>query len=83
MKTKNQEQELDRNQTEDQDLSRGILNVNGLMDLLCVTRQTAINYIREGKVPAYKVGPGKYLISVGKLIKVIEENKTNFIDSQE
>jgi excisionase family DNA binding protein len=53
---------------------RGILNINALMDLLCVTRQTAINYIRKNKIPAYKVGPGKYLISLQQLIRTIEDN---------
>ena len=63
---------------EDQELPQGILNVNVLMDLICVTRQTLISYIKEGKIPAYRLSPGKYLISSRQLIKTIESKTGKF-----
>jgi excisionase family DNA binding protein len=42
--------------------------------LLRVSAQTARRYINEGRIPAYRVVPGKYLISIKQLIEYIEEN---------
>lgn len=50
-----------------------ILDVDDLAALLRVSRERARDYIREGKVPAYRIAKGRYLISVRKLVKVIEE----------
>jgi len=44
------------------------------MDVLYVTRQTLVKYIKENKIPAYKVGKGKYLIATEQLIEKIKEN---------
>ncbi len=51
----------------------GILDVGDLSELLRVSVQTARRYINEGRIPAYRVVPGKYLISVNLLKKYIEE----------
>lgn len=52
----------------------GLLDVVDLAVLLRVSDQTARRYINEKRIPAYKVVPGKYLISVKQLEKYIEEN---------
>ena len=52
----------------------GILDVIDLAVLLRVSAQTARRYINEKRIPAYKVVPGKYLISIRRLIEHIEEN---------
>jgi len=52
----------------------GILDVVDLAVLLRVSVQTARRYINEDRIPAYRVVPGKYLISVELLKKHIEEN---------
>ena len=52
----------------------GILDVVDLAVLLRVSDQTARRYINEKRIPAYRVVPGKYLISVKQLEKHIEEN---------
>ncbi len=85
MNTKNQEenQELSQEENQKQNLEadypgiRGIATVEDLMDLLYVTRQTLVKYIKENKIPAYKVGKGKYLISTEELIKTIKVNSGN------
>ena len=51
----------------------GILDVVDLAGLLRVSVQTARRYINKGKIPAYQVVPGKYLISTNQLIKHIEK----------
>jgi len=55
-------------------LDAGILNVEDLADLLNVSKQTARRYINNGRIPAYRVVPGKYLISVRQLIEKIEKH---------
>ena len=52
----------------------GILDIVDLAVLLRISSQTARRYINEKRIPAYKVVPGKYLISVKQLEKYIEEN---------
>ena len=52
----------------------GLMDVIDLAILLRVSPQTARRYINEKRIPAYKVVPGKYLISVKLLEKYIEEN---------
>ena len=52
----------------------GILDVIDLAVLLRVSAQTARRYINEKRIPAYRVVPGKYLISVKQLMEHIEEN---------
>jgi excisionase family DNA binding protein len=52
----------------------GLLDVVDLAVLLRVSDQTARRYINEKRIPAYRVVPGKYLISVKQLEKYIEEN---------
>ncbi|MBE3088690.1 MAG: helix-turn-helix domain-containing protein [Actinobacteria bacterium] len=52
----------------------GILDIVDLSVLLRVSVQTARRYINEKRIPAYRVVPGKYLISVKQLEKYIEEN---------
>lgn len=52
----------------------GLLDVVDLAVLLRISSQTARRYINEKRIPAYKVVPGKYLISVKQLEKYIEEN---------
>jgi excisionase family DNA binding protein len=42
----------------------GILDVVDLSALLRVSAQTARRYINEGRIPAYRVVSGKYLISI-------------------
>ena len=82
MKTKNQEKEQELNQDEEQDLNPeeervridGIVSIEDLMDVLYVTRQTLVKYIKENKIPAYKVGKGKYLVATEQLIEKIKES---------
>lgn len=82
MNTKNQEEnrELSQEENQEQNLEtenlgiKGIATVEDLMDLLYVTRQTLVKYIKGNKIPAYKVGKGKYLISTEELIKTIKDN---------
>ena len=52
----------------------GILDVIDLAVLLRVSAQTARRYINEKRIPAYRVVPGKYLISIKQLTEFIEEN---------
>ena len=52
----------------------GILDVVDLASLLRVSVQTARRYINDGRIPAYRVVPGKYLISVEQLKEYIKEN---------
>ena len=54
----------------------GILDVEDLAILLRISKQTAMKYLREKRIPSYKVVNGKYLISVPYLMKFIEENTT-------
>jgi excisionase family DNA binding protein len=54
----------------------GILDVVDFAVLLRVSAQTARRYINEGRIPAYRVVPGKYLISIRQLIEYIEENSS-------
>ena len=49
-----------------------ILNVSDLVKLLKISKQTARRYILDKKVPAYRIGKGKYLISKRELIDCIE-----------
>jgi excisionase family DNA binding protein len=51
----------------------GILDVVDLAVLLRVSVQTARRYINEKRVPAYRVVPGKYLISVDYLKQYIKD----------
>ena len=82
MKIKSQEEEQELNQNEDQEPNPGeervkidgIVTIEDLMDVLYVTRPTLVKYIKEEKIPAYKVGKGKYLIATEQLIKKIKEN---------
>ncbi len=82
MNTKSQEEnrELSQEENQEQNLEtenlgiKGIATVEDLMDLLYVTRQTLVKYIKGNKIPAYKVGKGKYLISTEELIKTIKDN---------
>ena len=86
MKTKNQEENRELDQEEKQGLNleedqagvEGIITIEDLMDLLYVTRQTLVKYIKEKKIPAYMVGRGKYLIATQQLVKIIKENSGNF-----
>ena len=52
----------------------GVLDGNDLAVLLRVSPETARRYINEKRIPAYRVVPGKYLISVKQLERHIEEN---------
>ena len=86
MKAKSREENQELSQAEDREQNqetddpgiRGIVTVEDLMDLLYVTRETLVKYIRENKIPAYKVGKGKYLISTEELIKKIKDNSGDF-----
>ena len=86
MKAKSQEenQELSQEENREQNLEadnlgiRGITTVEDLMDLLYVTRETLVKYIKENKIPAYRVSGGKYLISTEELIKKIKDNSGDF-----
>jgi excisionase family DNA binding protein len=51
----------------------GILDIGDLSELLRVSVQTARRYVNDRRIPAYRVVPGKYLISVDLLKKHIEE----------
>ena len=55
----------------------GILDVGDLSELLRVSVQTARRYINEGRIPAYRVVPGKYLISVNVLRSTLKDNQIN------
>ena len=82
MKIKSQEEEQELNQNEDQEPNPGeervkidgIVTIEDLMDVLYVTRQTLVKYIKENRIPAYNVGKGKYLIATEELIEKIKEN---------
>ena len=86
MKAKNQEENQELNQEENQEQNleaddpglRGIATVEDLMDLLYVTRETLVKYIKANKIPAYRVSGGKYLISTEELIKKIKDNSSDF-----
>ena len=52
----------------------GVLDVIDLAVLLRVSPQTAIRYINNKRIPAYRVVSGKYLISVDQLKDYIKEN---------
>jgi excisionase family DNA binding protein len=53
-----------------------ILDVGDIADLLRVSTQTALRYIRQGSIPAARIVSGKYLVSRTKLIEFIDA-KTN------
>ncbi len=81
MKIKNQEENQELNQEEEQELNlegrvkiEGVATIEDLMDVLYVTRQTLVKYIKENRIPAYNVGKGKYLIATEELIEKIKEN---------
>jgi|LSQX01.2.fsa_nt_gb excisionase family DNA binding protein len=59
---------------EDTALLPEILNVTKLAGLLGVTNQTIVRYINEGRLPGYKVVPGRYLVTREKLIGFINDN---------
>ncbi len=61
-------------QQEREVLDTGILNLNDLAELLDVSKQTARRYINNGRIPAYRVVPGKYLISARQLMEHIEKH---------
>lgn len=50
----------------------GILNERDMASILGVSVQTVRRYLSEGKIPAYRVVPGKYLISTEQLIEKIK-----------
>ena len=58
-------------------LDVGILNIDDLADLLDISKQTVRRYINEGRIPAYRVVPGKYLISQRQLVEHIEKHASN------
>ena len=69
-----QENQILEEKDEREEISNiGILDVVDLASLLRVSVQTARRYINEGRIPAYKVVPGKYLISVDMLKAYIQE----------
>jgi len=55
----------------------GVLDAEDLAGLLRVSKLTATRYINKGLVPAYKIAPGKYLISARQLISHIEKHTLN------
>ena len=57
----------------------GILDVYDLAVLLRVSPQTARRYINEGRIPGYRVVPGRWLISVDHLKRHIESH-SNIVD---
>jgi excisionase family DNA binding protein len=54
-----------------------ILDAGDLAELLRVSKQTAIRYIRQGSIPAARIVKGKYLVSRARLIEFIDEKTTN------
>ena len=50
----------------------GILNERDMASILGVSVQTVRRYITENRIPAYRVVPGKYLISTEQLIEKIK-----------
>ncbi len=58
-------------------LDAGILSPEDLAYVLGVTVKTIIRYISRGRIPAYRVVDGKYLISTSQLIRHIEKNALN------
>jgi excisionase family DNA binding protein len=53
-----------------------IMDAGDLAELLRVSKQTAIRYIRQGQIPAARIVKGKYLVSRTKLIEFIDANTT-------
>jgi len=50
-----------------------IMDIGDLVELLRVSKQTVMKCIEDGKIPAYKIAKGKYLITKRQLIKTIEK----------
>ncbi len=50
----------------------GILNERDMASILGVSVQTVRRYLSKGKIPAFRVVPGKYLISTEQLIEKIK-----------
>jgi len=57
------------------------MTVEDVMTLLDISQRTAITYIAENRIPAYKVAQGKYLISKKLLLRKIEQNSDGFMEN--
>lgn len=52
--------------------AQGLLTSKGLAEFTGLPERTINYYIRKGKLPAYEMGKGRYLISLYQLIEFIE-----------
>ena len=56
------------------------MDIGDLVELLRVSRATIMKCIDDGRIPAYKIAKGKYLITKRQLMKVIEKKSGSVVE---
>ena len=58
-----------------------IMNSEDLASLFEIPERMVVYYIQKGRIPAYRFGRGKYIISLKKLEEFVKDNSTYMNES--